>query len=167
MNLNPYLIYIKIGAAVALAAVLIGTGFHFGGLGPKAEMAELKAQQAKEDSNRSQAIATAVLAERASAEAQRERDHNTELTHARQIIQINGVPDITTPIVLCGPDEIHSTPLPSAEGQANSDGADTGEGRSVEVDRGRARRRAIEEVKKRLERIMADYRQEDAEWSKK
>jgi|SRR5579859_4499277 len=160
MNLNPYSVYIKIGAAAVVAALLVGGGYHFGGLANKVKLEEVLAAQA-------QTTANAVLAERASADAQRERDHNTELTHAKQIIHIDSAPDITTPIMLCGSDEVRVGALPSAEGKADSVGADTEGGRSVEMDRGRARRAHIEEVKKRLERIMADYRQEDSEWDKK
>ncbi len=61
--MNPYAIYIEVGAAVVLLAVAVLVGYHFGGMGPKAQLEALKAAQAE-------LTATAVLAERASAEAE-------------------------------------------------------------------------------------------------
>lgn len=38
--MSPYLTYIKIGAAVLLLAIVAGASFHFGGLGPKVDLAK-------------------------------------------------------------------------------------------------------------------------------
>ncbi len=52
--------YLKLGAILALAALLFGAGYRFGGMAPKTELEALRAAQAE-------ATAKAVLAERASA----------------------------------------------------------------------------------------------------
>ncbi len=160
INLDPYSLYIKLGAAVLAAAALLAVGWHFGSLGPKTELAQFQSKQA-------QLTADAVLAERAANQAEKERDHQTELKHAQVITQINIDPVNTAPVLVCEPAEIHSSPVSGTEGETNSSGTSTAERGGEPVDRGRDIRPAIEALKKRLERIMADYRQEDEEWARR
>lgn len=160
MTLNPYALYIELGAAALLLALAAGTGYHLGGLGPTAALEADRAEQ-------SQAIATAVLAERASAAATAARDHATEATHAQVIVSIDSAPPLRTPVLVCGPGPLRTGTVSGAEGEASSIPADPPEGRGQPVDRGRDIRPAVEALKKRLEKVMADYRQEDAEWSAK
>ncbi|SRR6266404_7447694 len=159
---EPYALYVKLAGGVVLLAVATAVSWHLGGLGPKAQLAQFQAKQAEFTAN-------AVLTERAAAQAQADHDHNTELMHAKTIIQIGAAPVISTPLFLCGPaDQIHSGAVPGTAGQADSGSAGTTTGGSEPVDRGGGdRRAAVEALKKRLEIVMADYRQLDSEWQKK
>jgi hypothetical protein len=154
------LLYLKLGAIVAMVAALFAAGYHIGG------MASRSAYEA-DTAAQSQAIATAVLAERASALATAAADHATEAQHAKTIIQIDAAPPIRTPVFLCAPGgPLRAGALPGTEAKAGGIPADPAEGRSQPVDRGSNIRPAIEELKKRLEKVTADYRQLDAEWPK-
>jgi len=153
------LLYLKLGAIVAMVAALFAAGFHIGG------MASRSAYEA-DTAAQSQAIATAVLAERASSVATAAADHATEAQHAKTIIQIDATPAISTPVFVCDPSPVRAGSLPGTETQAGGVPADPTEGRGQPVDRGRDIRPAAEELKKRLEKVMADYRQLDAEWRK-
>ncbi len=161
MILGPYGIYIKVVFVLLAAGALVGAGWHLGGLESKARLEESLAAQAR-------TTADAVLAERASAQVEHDRDRNTERTHAQTIVRIDAAPAITTAVLVCGPDELRGRPLPGAQGQAGGVGTDPGGGGGQPDDRGRDHatdvRPAVEALKKRLERIMADYRQQDAEW---
>jgi hypothetical protein len=62
VNLNPYLTYIEMGAAVALLTVSAGAGYHFGGLASKTALeaqhvAQLQAVVDAMDENARQAAA--------------------------------------------------------------------------------------------------------------
>jgi hypothetical protein len=151
--------YTKIGGILVLAIVLVCGGYHFGGLQSRTELADFQSKQAMNTAN-------AVLAERASAQAQAVIDHNTELTHAQTIVQIDAAPAISTPVLLCEPTSTSppSSPVPSTEGKAGGVAANPTGGGSQPVDRAVNIRPTAEELKKRLEKIMADYRQLDTEW---
>lgn len=168
VSLSPYSLYIKLAAGVVLASGLLGAGWHFGALGPETKLAQLQAKQAQDEAKQSGNIATAVLAERAAAEAERAKDHKTEQSHANDLSDIDHTTSRTDPVFV----RVRSRPVcvgsvPGTEGQANSVGTNTAEGGGQQDDRGSDIRPAIEALKKRLERIMADYRQLDAEWSTK
>jgi hypothetical protein len=167
VNLNPYLTYIEMGAAAALLAVSAGAGYHFGALSGEAKAADARTALEADRADQSQAIATAVLAERASAAATAAADHATETQHAKTIIRIDSAPPIRTPLLVYGPGALCAGSLPGAETETGGVPAGTDGGRSQPVDRGRDIRPAIEAVKKRIERVMADYRQQDAEWPAK
>lgn len=157
---EPYLTYAKLGLAAAVLAVVAGASYHFGGMASKTELAGFRAEQAEN-------TATAVLAERASAAASRAADHVTETEHANTIFHIDSTPALSTPVFVF--DKSPSAPvcpLPGAEGEAGSLAADPAGGRSQPVDRGRDIRPDVEALKRRLEKVMADYRQLDAEWQK-
>jgi hypothetical protein len=158
--LSPYLLYIKIGAAAALLAIVAGGSYHFGGMASRTQLEADRAEQ-------SGLTATAVLAERASAAATATQDHATEATHAQVIVSIDSAPPISAPVLLCGPSTLRVGTVPGAEGETGGVPASPDEGRGQPVDRGRDIRPALEAVKKRLEKVMADYRQEDTEWPKK
>ena len=151
---TPYLLYAKLGAGLVLIVAIFGAGFHFGGMSSKSALEAYRAAQ-------SELTAKAVLAERASAEATAARNHTIETTHAQTIVQIDAAPAIRTPVFLCNP--LRPGPVPSSATQTDSQPAHPEAGGSQPVDRADIRP-AIEELKKRLEKIMADYRQEDAEW---
>jgi hypothetical protein len=153
------LLYLKLGAIVAMVAALFAAGYHIGG------MASRSAYEA-DTAAQSQAIATAVLAERASSVATAAADHATEVQHAKTIIQIDATPAISAPVFVCGPSPVRAGSLPGAEAKAGGIPTDPAGGRGQPVDRGSNIRPAVEELKKRLEKVMADYRQLDAEWPK-
>jgi hypothetical protein len=157
---NPYLTYIELGVAALLLAIAAGAGFYVRGLTCEAALETDRAAQ-------SQTIATAVLAERASAAATAAQDHATEATHAQVIVSIDSAPPLSAPVLLCGPSPLRVGTVPGAEGETGGVPADPDAGRGQPVDRGRDIRGPIEALKKRLERVMADYRQEDTEWPKK
>lgn len=153
--------YLKIGAIVALVIGLFGFGWYGGALSGKAAVARLQRNQA-------QLTATAVLAERASTEAQTKIDTAAQVTHAQDIAQIDDVAPIATPLLVYRSSPTPSCPVSGATAQAGSLPADPDGGPSQPVDRGRAVdvRPQIEALKHRLEIIMADYRQQDREWPK-
>lgn len=157
---EPYLTYAKIGAAALVITVVAAASYHFGGMGPKVELAKFQAEQA-------QNTATAVLAERAADAATRATDHVTETQHANTIFHIDSTPAISTPVLVF--DRSPSAPvcsMPGTEGEAGGVAADPAGGGREPMDGGRDIRPEIEALKKRLEKIMADYRQLDAEWQK-
>lgn len=151
------ILYAKLGGAILLLAFVFGVGFRFGGMGPAAALQRDHAAQ-------SQAIAKAVLAERAAAEATALQDHATEATHAQTIVQIDAAPPIRTPILLCGPGPLRAGAMPSAEAQTGGIPADPAERGGERVGGERDIRPGIEALKRQLEKVMADYRQLDAEW---
>lgn len=150
--------YFKYGAIAALVIALFGFGWYGGRLEGSAAVARLQRDQA-------QITATAVLAERASAQEQAAKDHITEQTHAATILRIDSAPAITTPVLVYAPGALCSA-LPSPEAKTGGESANTHGGAGEPVDRGRDIRPQIEALKHRLEIIMADYRQEDREWPK-
>lgn len=157
---EPYLMYAKLGLAAVLLSAVAGVSFHFGGMASRTELAGFRAEQAEN-------TATAVLAERASATAARAADHVTETEHANTIFHIDGTPALSTPVFVF--DKSPSAPvcpLPGAEGEAGGVATDPAGGRGQPVDRGRDIRPDVEALKKRLEKVMADYRQLDKEWQK-
>ena len=151
--------YLKIAAVVILLGTFFMGGFHFGGLGPTAALERDHAAMAK-------ATTDALLAQRAAAEAQAINDHAAETTHANDIRAIDNASPRTDPVLVYRTVKACVDPVPGAEAQAGGVATHPAEGRSESVDRGRDIRPAIEEVKRRLEKVMADYRQEDSEWPK-
>lgn len=169
MNLNPYLTYIKIGAAVVLATVLTGTGYHFGTLSGDEKADAAKATMETDHANMADAATKALISQRAQVIAEAAADHKTEQTHANELAAIDNTPPRSDPVrvYVKTPGAVCIPAVPGAEGQAHSVAADPAKGGSQPVDRGRDIRPAIEALKKRLEKIMADYRQEDSEWPPK
>jgi hypothetical protein len=159
VTLNPYAIYIELGAAALFITLAAGSGYYVRGLACEAALETDRAAQ-------SQTIATAVLAERASAAATAAQDRATETQHAQTIVHIDSAPAISTPVFVCGPGPVYSGSVPGAERETGGIPTDPEAGRGQPVDRGRDIRPAVEALKKRLEKVMADYRQEDAEWRK-
>lgn len=153
-------LYIKAGAVLLIVGLIFGLGWHLGGLSGQASLARLERDQA-------QITATAVLNERAAAEDQAAKDHITEQTHAATILQIDSAPAITAPLIVYHPAQLTIGPVQGSEGEAGAESAHTSAGGSQPVDRGSDRRPAVEALKKRLEKVMADYRQEDKEWPTK
>jgi hypothetical protein len=164
---NPYLIYVKLGAAALVLAIVASAGYHFGGLSGDVKAANAKTALEADRAEQSELTAKAVLAERASAAAAAVQDHATEAIHAKVIVSIDSATPLRTPVFVCSPGPLRVGTVPSAEAEAGGVPADPAAGRGQPVDRGRDIRGAIEEVKKRLEKVMADYRQQDAEWTAK
>jgi hypothetical protein len=152
--------YIKPVAILVAVAAIFFAGFRIGGLGPTAALEADHAAMAK-------AATDALLAQRAHAVAEAINDNAAETQHAQTIIQIDAAPPIRTPVFLCAPGgPVRAGSLPGAETKAGGLPADPAGGRGQPVDRGSNIRPAVEELKKRLEKVMADYRQLDAEWPK-
>lgn len=165
--MNPYLLYVKLGAAALVLAIAAGAGFYFGRLSGDLKAERAVAAQEADRAAQSQLVATAVLAERASAAATAARDHATEATHAQVIISIDSTPPLRTPVFVCAdPGPLRVGTVPGAEGETGSVPADPSEGRSERVDGKRDIRPGVEALKRQLEKVMADYRQLDAEWPK-
>lgn len=157
--MTPYILYIKLALAGVLIALVGGTCWHLGSLGPKAALAEFQAKQ-------SQLTADAVLAERASATAQAVIDHQAELTHAQTIVQIDAAHALTAPVFVCSPaSEVPGRAVPGAAAQAGGVAADPKEG-GIDPGRRVNIRAALDALEIKYEKILADYRQLDAEWPK-
>jgi hypothetical protein len=157
---NPYLIYVKMGAAALVLAIAAGAGYHFGGLSSKTALEADHAAMAK-------AATDALLAQRAHATAQAINDNAAETQHAQTIIQIDSAPPIRTPVFLCAPgDPLRAGTVSSTEGETRAGDPSTAEGRGQPVDRERDIRPGTEALKRQLEIVMADYRRLDAEWAK-
>ena len=152
-------LYAKLGGIALAIALLFGAGYHFGGMASKTQ---LEAQ----DAAQSQATAKAVLAERASALAQAAQDHTAENTHAADLAKIDSTPPSIAPVLVyvSTPGAIRTGAVPGPQTQAGGQPADTQGGGRQPVGGGRDIRPDIEALKKRLETVMADYRQLDAEW---
>lgn len=159
------MIYAKLAGILALALALAGGGFHFGRLSGDLKAADARTSLETDHAAMAKAATDALLAQRAASDAAAVRNHATEAQHAKTIIQIDAAPPIRTPVFLCAPgDPLRAGAVSSAENQAGGIPADPAEGRSQSADRGRDIRPAIEALKRQLEKVMADYRQLDAEW---
>lgn len=155
--LQPYLIYIKLGAAALLLGAVAATSYHFGGMASKTKLEGFQAEQAKN-------TAKAVLAERAAAVATAAADHATEMQHAKELRDIDSLAPIATPLLVYRTAPAAVCTVPGAEGKAGGLAADPAGRGGEPVGGGRDIRPDIEALKKRLEKVMADYRQLDHEW---
>jgi hypothetical protein len=153
------LTYLKWGGLLALVLAAAGAGYHFGGLGPKAALADFQSQEA-------QNTATAVLAERSSEAAQAARDINAETQHAKDLADIAALTPVSTPLLVFRTSPAAGGAVPSAAGKAGAVAADPQGGGSQPVGRAVDIRPDVEALKKRLEAVMADYRELAAEWPK-
>lgn len=150
--------YLKYGALAALVAGLFGFGWYGGALQGRAAVARLERDQA-------QLTATAVLAERASWQTQSLSNHQAEIQHAAEIAQADDIAPIASPvIVVYRLTPTRDCPVPGGAIEARPLPAHPEAGGGEPVDRGRDIRPAVEAIKRRLEKLMADYRQIDAEW---
>jgi hypothetical protein len=166
---------LKMGGIAALAALLFAGGFYFGSLrGDEKGDADKTAQEASQEAQ-SAAVAKAVLTERAAARAQAAIDHATETTHAQALETIDDLPPIATPLIVYrNAPKVRGGAVPSPQAEARSVAAGAVGGADQPVDRGcdigpiDAQpvdiRPAVEALKKKLEKIAADYRQLDTEW---
>lgn len=157
--MNPIL-YVKVGLAAALLAAIFGFGFHWGGSSAKAALEADHAAMA-------QATTEALIAQRTQQAAEMERDHATEATHAQVILSIDATPPVRTPVFLCGPSPLRTGTVPGAESETSGIAPDPAEWGGERVDRKRDIRPGVEALKRQLEKVMADYRQEDAEWQQR
>lgn len=153
------LTYLKWGGLLALVLAAAGAGYHFGGMGPKTQLAAFQAAQAEN-------TAKAVLAERASAAHQAAVDINAETQHAKDLADIAALAPISTPLLVFRTAPTAGGPVPGAAGEARAVAADPQGGGSVPVGGTVDIRPDVEALKKRLEAVMADYRELAAEWPK-
>lgn len=154
--------YAKLGGLLALVLALFGAGFYFGSLRGNEKADAARTAQEASESAQSAAVAKAVLAERASAQAQAITDRAAETQHDKTIESLPARV-VRTPVFLRGPGEICSDPAPGGEAKASSD--DPG-GRRIEQGSGGDIRPAIEAFKLKYETALADCRRLDAEWPK-
>lgn len=150
---------LKVIAALVLALVLFGGGFYFGGLKPKTDLADFQAKEAEN-------TATAVLAERVSAQHQATVDSNAEMQHAKDLEDLAALTPVSTPLLV-----FRAAPAPgcAVQGAASAAGtvaANPTSGGSERVGGTVNIRPDVEALKKRLEAVMADYRELAAEWPK-
>lgn len=153
---NPYLIYVKLGAAALALAGAFGGGFYFGGLQPKTALAVDRAATAT-------AVTSGLLTERSQATAQAVTDNKAESVHD-QTIESLPARIVRTPVFLRTPADLCPDPVPST--QAQTAGNDPG-GRGTQPRSGEGDiRPAIEAFKLHYETVLADCRRLDAEWPK-
>lgn len=144
-----------------ISAALIGWSwlcFHQGGLGPTAALERDHAAMA-------QTMTNALLAQRAAAEAAAINDHATEVTHATDIAQIDHAPPRTDPVLVYRTVKACVDPVPGAEAKAGGVTTHPAEG-GTDGGRGVNIRAALNELEIKYEKVLADYRQLDAEWPK-
>jgi hypothetical protein len=151
--------WLKVGGILAAVLACFAFGYHLGGLAPKTALAKYEADQA-------QNTATAVLAERAAAQHQATVDFNAETRHAKDLQDIAALAPVSTPLLVfrtapTASGAVSCTPAPAGAVAAHPQ-AGGGEpvGGAVDI------RPDVEALKKRLEVVMADYRELAAEWPK-
>jgi hypothetical protein len=154
---NQYTIAIEAAVALLLltVAVAVAVGWHMGGLGPRAE---LEAQHAAW----AQTTAQALLAQRASAQAQAINDNAAETAHD-QTIEALPARVVRTPVFLRAPGDLCPDRVPSPQAQTSGQHPASG---GAESGRGGDLRPAIEALKVKYETALADCRRLDAEWPK-
>jgi hypothetical protein len=150
-------LYVKIGAAVALLAATFFAGWHLGGLASKDKLDAAKAQSATQT--------VTALEKNAAAEAnQAAIDTQAEAAHEKTLADLDAiVPDPHPIFVYSAPPACNPSPVPRAPAQAAANTADPGGGGAAQATR-RDIRPALDELEKRLEIYMADYRRLNAEW---
>jgi hypothetical protein len=151
--------WIKIGGVLAAVLACFGFGYHLGGLGPKSDLANYQRDQA-------QNTAKAVLAERASAQHQATVDFNAETQHAKDLQDLAALTPVATPLLVFRAAPAASGAVPGAAGHAGALAAHPQGGGGEPVGGTVDIRPDIEALKKRLEAVMADYRELAAEWPK-
>lgn len=159
------ILYAKIGGAVALAALLIFGGYHFGGLSGKLEASNARTALADFQQAQAANTAKAVLAERASAAAAAINDNIAENAHDKTIESLPARV-VHDPVFLREPGDICPAvgTVPNPKDQtAGNDSA----GRAIQPGSGSGDiRPAIEALKVKYEIVLADCRRLDAEWPK-
>jgi len=149
---NPILAA-KLGAAALLLIVIAGVGYHFGGLSSKTALEADHAAMAK-------AATDALLAQRASAQAQAINDNAAEKQHDQDLeaIPLHIRHD---PVFVRVPGPAPNCPMPGTEVKAA--GQDPGSG-GAESGYGRDLRPSIEKFKIKYETVLADCRRLNSEW---
>jgi hypothetical protein len=154
------ILYAKWGGIAAAFLAWSWLCFHQGSLEPTAALALDHAAMAK-------AATDALLAERAAAEAQAINDHATETTHANDIATIDHTPPRTNPVIVYrNAAAVCQRAVPGAKTEAGGLPADTQEG-GTDSGRGINIRAALNDLEMKYEKVLADYRQLDAEWPTK
>jgi hypothetical protein len=158
------ILYAKIAGIGVIAALLLGIGWHFGGLSGKLEASNAKTALASFQEAQAANTAKAVLAERASAAAAAITDNNAENAHDKTIESLPAR-IVHDPVFLREPGDICPavSTVPDSKGQTASDDS---AGRSTEQRSGIDLRPAIEAFKIKYETVLADCRRLDSEWPK-
>lgn len=158
--LTPYLMYIKIAGVLAILGIVGGTCYHYGSLSSQEKLqADHAAQLA--------AVVKGFTDKEAAEAAQRKIDNSAQVKHDQDVSDINSLTPIGTPVIVYrSAAQVCSGAVSGDRSQANPNGAGPAKGGSEPVDRGSDIRPAIEELKKRLEIVMADYRNEDSQFPK-
>lgn len=153
--MNP-LLWAKLAGTVALVALIFFGGWHLGGLKGQADVARLERDQA-------QNTATAVMNERASAQAIALTDRQAETTHDQDLEAIPlHIRHDSVFVRIPGPTP--DCPVPGAKAQAG--GKDPSGGGIQPGPRDRDIRPGLEALKVKYETALADCRRLDAEWPK-
>jgi hypothetical protein len=151
--------WIKVGGILAAVIAVFFAGFHFGGLGPETQLADFEAKEA-------QNTATAVLAERASAQHQATIDFNAETQHAKDLQDLAALTPVSTPLLVFRTAPAAGGAVPRTQGAAGTVAAHPEGGGGEPVGGTVDIRPDVEALKHRLEVVMADYRELAAEWPK-
>jgi hypothetical protein len=153
------LAWIKVGGILTAVLIVGAFGYWLGGMAPKTALAAAQAAQAMNTAN-------AVLAERASAQAQAAADHTAEAQRVKDQQALDALTPVATPLLVFRAAPALSCAVPGAETSARALAADPATRGSEPVGGGVDVRPAVEALKKRLEGVMADYRELKAEWPK-
>jgi hypothetical protein len=151
--------WLKVGGILAAVLVCFAFGYHLGGLGPKTALADFEAKQAEN-------TATAVLAERASAQHQATVDFNAETQHAKDLQDLAALTPVSTPLLVFRTAPAASRAVSGAQAPAGTVAAHPQGGGGEPVGGAVNIRPDVEALKKHLEAVMADYRELAAEWPK-
>lgn len=155
--MTAYLTYIKIAAAALILGLWSWLCYHQGGLPWKTK---LEAQEAAQSS----AVTTAVLKERADAQAQALTDNKADATHDQDIAKITTAPPRSDPVFVYRPGALCAGTVPGSQAQAAAVGTDP-KGGGVQPGSGAVDiRPELERLKLKYETVLADYRRLDAEW---
>ena len=151
------ILYAKVGGIAALVVLIFGLGYHFGGMAPRAALEADRAAQ-------SEAATKALLAQRAAAADQAITDHIAETAHAQDLSTLDALTPVRTPLVVYrGAAAVCGRAVPGATPKAGGQPADPQGGRA-DPGSGVDIRAALDALELKYERVLADYRQLDAEW---
>jgi hypothetical protein len=149
-----------------IALLLFGGGFYLGGLRGDVKAAAAQTALEADHAAMAQGVTTVLLAQRSQAAAQAAADNQADNTYAKDLTKIDTTAPGTAPLIVYRerPAALCRPAVPSAASETTARPADPAGGGGESVDRGRDIRPALEELKKRLELVMADYRRLEAEW---
>jgi hypothetical protein len=152
----------------AIATAVFGAGFYVGNLRGDVKTDTCKTAAAVSTAAQATTVTQGLITDRSQEAAQAASDHKADETHAQDNRQIDSAPPRTDPVfVQSGPARSAVCPsaVPGHPGTAGPNGANPADGGSgASGGDSDNRRPEIEALKKRLERISADYRDLRAHW---